>query len=266
MKKTQFILTTTLIATIIIGAIADSADARRGRGRRAIGSRTNNFDVKYNFDLYTGNDTQDPIIPTNKLVGGINLYTFNDALTNFDTTFTDTDQDEFNFVEEIVKDSPLNLNARYLPSGETITLPDGSTVLSSDNDFGIPTNSILTTDRIEYVITDSSLDNVGIKELTLFIEDTNTVNLLNTPEERNKAITDIEYIVDNGLLRLINGVRVSGKSKANPNKIVSTESSGEQISFAPITSSVPESNNVISLLGLGCLGMSLLVKKKVTHL
>ena len=267
MKKIRSLIAIAMLSSVIVGAVADTAEARRGRGRRARGSRVNNFDVTYDFDLFTGNDTQDPIIPTSNLVDGINIYTFDDAITNFEGNFEDVD-DAFELNEEFVQISdPLSwdLKARYLPIDTNITLLNGDTITPADSDFNIPFDSRTSSDRIEYIITSSALEDSDIDEFTLFIENTANFDLLDTEEERTKAITDIEYIVDSGLLELINGLRVSGEEDIGSD-IVSTESfpNGEtDVSFEPITSTVvPESNNVIGLFGLGFLGMGLLVKKK----
>ncbi len=268
--KIKSLLTIALVTSVILVTIADSAEAGRGRGGRGRGSKTNGFFIDYDFKLFTGSDTQLPIIPTSKSISGIDVYTFENAVEDFEADYSRGTRDNFDFSSAEVKAPlPSNFSARYLSGGTAITLPDGNPVI-----FSVAKGLPYDTDRIEYIFTNSALTAKGISEFTLFIEDTSQYDLLDTEAERTKAITDIEYIIDNGLLKLVENIRISGKSKDDPSKIVSVENSLDlneenPVSFIPIPTSktsVPESGNVIALLGLGCLGMSLLVKRKIQHI
>lgn len=231
---------------------------RRRRGGRARGRRSNNFDVQpYEFDLFVEDINGNKRIPNSVTFFApftpgdasdgdtteITRYIFNEAIENFTGTFTDTDANEFGFFEiEIENPLTLDLTARYLPQGTVITLPDGITpVVASIDDGGIPINGVIEGDRLEYVITGNELEDLGITELALIIEDEDNttagfqqdgitiieeVDIPNDDETdvNDSAIDDIEFIVDQGLLGFLTDIRVSGISSNDADTIVSTES------------------------------------------
>ncbi|MEM7591241.1 MAG: Ig-like domain-containing protein [Cyanobacteria bacterium P01_A01_bin.83] len=193
---------------------------------RTSGSRTNNFDLDYEFVL---SDTPDEQFSSD------DITTFVNAISNFEGEFTDTDSDEFAIVTDgspdiEVSNLTLDLQARHVEAGTTPTRFDGNLITESDTDSGA-VDSPLDTARIEYKIGNTfSNENGELTEFVLIIEDEdevvdgfqkdgNTIDI-------TRATTDLSYIVEEGLFSLIDGIRVSGLDDgdgSNQNVIVSTE-------------------------------------------
>ena len=145
----------------------------------------------------------------------------------------------------------LDLTTRLLNANDTLTLLNGNNVIASSDtfDFGLEDSDVtregiqIDTARIEYIIhgfEDVIIleNNDEITELALIIEDADPetkefeidfngdgdLELLDV----NAAQTSIDFIIDNELLGLINGVRFSGAEFGNEfentTNIVSTES------------------------------------------
>lgn len=201
----------------------------RGRGGRSSGSRTNNFDVSYIFDIYTLQ--QDGQTPT----------TFEGAIENFEGTFNDTDSNEFALSDEIeVSGLTLGLTPRFLDENIQFTLFDGTPITASIDDGNIPfSNGVATTDvaRIEYKIgNEFSNENGELSEFVLFIEDedgdiSNGFQAGGIEIDVDRATNDIDYIVTEDLFSLITSVRVSGQDINDPNRIVSTENEARELMF-----------------------------------
>lgn len=201
----------------------------RGKGGRSSGSRTNNFDINYDFEIYTLQpDGQTPT-------------SFEGAIENFNGRFRDTDSNEFALSDEIeVSGLTLGLTPRFLNENIQFTLFDGTPITASIDDGNIPfTDGVATTDvaRIEYKIgNELSNENGDISEFVLFIEDedediSNGFQAGGIEIDVDRATNDIDYIVTEDLFTLITSVRVSGQDINDPNIIVSTENEARELMF-----------------------------------
>jgi hypothetical protein len=211
----------------------------RGSGGKGSGSRAHDFDVTYDFDIFS------------LQANGQTPTTFNGVVENFRGKFNDDGMSEFDFADPNVSpeidttNNPLTLNlqAKELKAGDPITLLSGNPAIDSLDPQ--QTLQVGITDRIEFTLFSNELANLGIDELTLFIadDDTNKPGLqaggqtLDTPLATAKGSSEndaIKYIIDNNLLGLVDGIRVSGGSIDQSGRIVSNEDTDDlTISFTP---------------------------------
>ncbi len=156
------------------------------------------LDFEYEFELFTLDNNGN--LRTPELDEAIPItFTFSGAIENFRGRFDDSNL-VGNFGFEVInvtdrfarkEDDPrgfgddsvtgnelptsffpltLDLIARYLPEGSTITLPDGTAAIDVD-DAG-SSLEVVGADRIEYVLSNNEvLENLGINELTLILKD-----------------------------------------------------------------------------------------------
>jgi hypothetical protein len=228
----------------------------RGSGGRGGGRRRNEFDVDYDFEIYSLE------------ADGRTPADFKGAVENFYGAFEDTGTSQFDFARSgidpdinIKKENPLtlDLDVKEFKKDKEITLLSGKTVVG-------PAPSTAISDRLEFTLTSDELTHLGIDELTLIIEDTNSVtpgyqliedaDLVTPGIQPTEKTIDIDtalatangfsendaikYIIDNGLFSLINKIRVSGGSIYKSEQIFSNESDvspdseeGEGSSFKP---------------------------------
>lgn len=279
MKKIKSLLTIALATTVILGTFTDSAEAGRGKGKETEGSRSADISSSYIFDLYELDDFFNKRTPNGNgtFIGAVENFSLSilDVEGNGDFLgISDDDVDELNNLT-------LNFTPRFVTGGSTISLLDGTLVTPADSrltsvNLNInPDGTIATTqnNRIEFTITGNGLSPLSINELTIFIDDVdNNVEFpsltdLDTEEEFSNSINTngLTDIIEKDLLSLVNGYRVTGlgiPQGSTTQTIIFAEGAAEGVLSRDI-STVPESNNVIGLLGLGCLGMSLLVKQKI---
>lgn len=148
-------------------------------GEGSGGSILLNFSFDYNFKIFPLDDRGNLITP--ELQTASDTFTFRRAIENFGGRFSDDggnfDFDVINVTDQFASaddptptlSSPLNLDltARYLPQGSSITLPDGE----SPDEFISGTEEVVGADRIEYILTSEDFNDLGINELTLILED-----------------------------------------------------------------------------------------------
>jgi Ca2+-binding RTX toxin-like protein len=211
-----------------------------GSGGSSSGSRRNDFDAIYDFEIFSLQaDAQTPT-------------TFSGAAENFKGIFTDNGSSEFDFAngngspDIDTRNNPLTLNlqAKELKVGDPITLLSGNPALDSFNpQQTLPAPPL---DRIEFTLFSNELANLGIDEFTLIIEDDdpNTPGLQAGGKDLDASLATangfsendaIKYIIDNSLLSLVDGIRVTGGSILQPGQIVSNQSGllGAPTSFTP---------------------------------
>ena len=229
----------------------------RGSGGRGDGSVMQNIVVEnFNFELFAIDDNA----INNESRTRNSHGTFEGAIENFTATFTDSGGPDFDFFFDPVEieKSTLDLTTRYLPSETVITLP-GSTeqIVPSENDAGSPVFSdddpydqVVDENqpRIEFIITGDSLENKGIIEWTLLIEDLDPDpdeegfqdavegnTFLTLEEAADKAINDINFIIEKNLLSQVTSARLTAPgfsdSDLEVNDEVSTEVTFEEFTF-----------------------------------
>lgn len=268
MKLGKLLTVTALATGVTVGAFVDSALAGRGSGGKSSGSRGADISSTYDFELFELDDLGNPRTPNSQ-------GTFTQAIEKFNLFIFDVD-DVFLFNEENLDNATLDLTPELVPAGSTISLLDstqipisplfrGNSEATLNLDLNPTTNLAKTQNqRIEYTFTGSSLSDIHINELTLFIDNPDS------SIELDRAINDISYIIDNDLLGAIDGYRVSGLSNPDSDGISSvifTEDDAdlvetEELFIDPDTGrKVPEGSNIAGLLILGGLGTSLLLKK-----
>lgn len=271
--KLAKLLTVTMLATgVTFAAFVDSAAAGRGSGGKAGGSRGADIGSDYDFEVYELDN-----------FGNLRILnsqgTFTQAIEKFNLFIEDRD-DQFLFNEESIFEETLDLTPRFVPAGSTISLLDDTQIpitppyregglRQAEILFGVEIDTITNfattqNNRIEYTFTGSSLSDIDIDELTLFIDNPDS------SIDLNLAINDLSYIIDNDLFSSINGYRVSGLSDSDINgvqSIIFSEDEAdnvetEELFIDPnIGQKVPESSNIVGILMLGGLGISLLLRK-----
>jgi hypothetical protein len=200
----------------------------RGKGGKPGGGGSQLFSSEYTFDLFALDENGNERVPTVGNTKGIKTYTFIDAVENFQGYFKENvggvEFQRFNFPQinitetfagstnRIILDAPVNLDltARYLHAGKTLTRVDGGDVLDVGELEDINTVDHkavkpvqLTEDRIELTLSSDELIDKGVYELTLVVEDEDknkrgfqvgnkTINPNNPTEDLN----DIESIFD----------------------------------------------------------------------
>ena len=281
MKNIKSFLTIGLGTAIILGTVADSAEAGRGSGRRNSGSRSADISSIYEFDLFELDDF------FNKRTPDAN-GTFIGAVENFSLSILDVDGngDFLGINDDELDDLTLNFTPRFVTAGSTISLLNGTPVIAADPNLmdvnrNVNSDGTSTTenDRIEFTITGDGLNTLSINELTLFIDDVSSFASLtdfDTEAEFSNSINTngLTDIIEQDLLSLVNGYRVTGLGIPVDEFGIPVDDSNPTVIFSedfPVVdsqdiSTVPESNNVIGLLGIGCLGISLLVKKKIRYI
>jgi hypothetical protein len=172
-------------------------------------SRTQEFDVDIDFDLFSVDETGKERTPTTDISGvfvaegtrnpaatdeldidelditgiikveQITNYTFDNAIEGFSGRFDDSLQ-VFAFAKGGETQEPLkienftlDLTARYLPENTLLTLADGTPTIESfdSNEDEIENDEIiLDEDRIEYIFSSPELEAKGISEVALYID------------------------------------------------------------------------------------------------
>ena len=227
----------------------------RGRGGRSSGSRSASFNVFYEFDLFTQDDLGNSRIDiegnsTNEIgifPGAIEGFTLGISETLDFFLFNSSDPVNNPDNEIVIARTPLvegevdienpiilNLTARFIANGQTISLPNGIEPVFPSTNPGLTIEDAINNaetrttnnDRIEYTLTSDELSNLGIDELTLVVEDNSSqtsgeVNFENFNTIR--AVNDIDYIISEGLLDNITSIRVSGSSSLASTTIISRE-------------------------------------------
>lgn len=245
---------------------------RRGKPGTSSASSAAEFDVNISYELFSVDaalNQRTPVSNTyslfaqdasgNVTVNKITNYTFTDAIENFKGDF-DPDRVLFAFTPgspdpakvEVPTIPFLDLTARYLPDKTLLTLADGTPTIDGDfdaNGDGILNDAkILNGDRIEYIFSGSELEDKGISEVALVVENVNTLTdvqgnlildinkdgVIEEPERTKaiiKATSDIDSILNvissASLRQSLSGsdlqIRVSGESAQNPDAIISLQ-------------------------------------------
>jgi hypothetical protein len=281
MKTMKLMMATALATATLVGTFIESAEAvSRGKGNEPSGSRTNQLDVNYEFELFTITPTGKPRTDEDDNSKN-NIGIFTGAIEEFKGRISDIGgKFEFDEViiarpdlidgganfdpleengQELIIDSPLTLDltAKLISAGSSILLPNGTPAI---NIFG-GNNLSADEDRIEYTLTGNALEDRGISELTLIIAGLGDIN------DPIQAVNSIEYIIDKQLLGKVNNIRVSAISSFESSKIYSDESTVSRPSTSKRIDDrvveVPESSTTNSLLALGFLAVGSLLRRKM---
>ena len=161
---------------------------RRGGGKPSVGG-TQSTSSRFDFNVLISDVNGNEIIPQITTIEGnieeITNYTFQNVIEDlsivisnpspleegfFDTEVLDNFGGLFRFELDLLGE--LDLTARYLPAGTIPTLIDGTSINDPlPIDEGFPSDSLaLSNDRLEYIISSSELEDNGISELVLFID------------------------------------------------------------------------------------------------
>jgi hypothetical protein len=210
----------------------------QGSGGSGSGSRSTNFDINYSFDIYSLQaDGQTPT-------------TFERAVENFKGVINHNELKAFDFEspgfeEEIdTRNNPLKLDlqAKELKAGDQITLLSGDPAINWFSREELTTSK----DRIEFTLSSKELEDLGVDEFTLVIEDddTKTPGLQAGGETIDTSLATangsseneaIEYIIDNELFSSTDFIRLSAGSIDQSGKIVSEEFGRTEDEFADFT-------------------------------
>jgi Ca2+-binding RTX toxin-like protein len=168
----------------------------RGSGGSARGRNQSGFDLVYDFDIFTLQE--DGTTPT----------TFNQAIENFNGYISEqdsiTDPPTFDFFQDDFD------NGR----SKRIEFNSKNSSLQASLNTGA--------NRLEYQISNEQLTGLGVERLALYINDANgnLADGFKTIEGKelilDKATTDIDYIVSEGIFGLINGGLVTGGDASTP--------------------------------------------------
>ncbi|MGL5083780.1 MAG: hypothetical protein ACRC8A_20045 [Microcoleaceae cyanobacterium] len=227
-----------------LSVISAESISRLIAGNKATGNRFDSTELDYSFTLFPTVEDRD--------VDNTKGF-FQNAITDFTGGFEDLD-DLFAFdLLEIVESSVIEDNditdIGYEFIDEPLTLNLRANLQESD-------------DRIEYILRGDQLRRRGINGLALTIDDLSNHSFLDTLEERELAVNDLDYIIGKGLLGLVNDIRVTGLSSDGSGRIA--RSSGfDEANVEFIVRPIPESNPSSSLLALGALGVGLGVKRRL---
>ncbi len=292
MKLMKWMTVTALAtATVFVSGVESAEAASRGRGNKAEGGREESVSLDYQFTLFSttpaGTFRVDRDGNSNNRSGF-----FSDAIEDFKLHLG---SGPFKFDSVDLDSLTLDLQTKLIFEGEKLLLPNNQPVNLLGLDGSLTEkDAIASNDRIEYILRGKDLEENGILELTLIIdeselgqdENSNFITFydipsLNTPKKRKQAVNSLDYIIDNTLLGLVNRIRVSGKpSESTMNTIIAQgEVVPEIVSDDSIVSNpnpenggvinvkvnlvtVPESNLSNSLLGLGILGLGLGLKQR----
>ncbi|MGL5083781.1 MAG: hypothetical protein ACRC8A_20050 [Microcoleaceae cyanobacterium] len=213
------------------GSVVEGAVGVTQTGSGAKGGSFDEITLDYSFKLFpTATDAD----PRNR------RGSFSNVITDFTGSFEEDINNRFTFNSPLKISEPLTLNL----------------------------NTVLFDRRIEYILSGDDLENKGITELALIIDEESSdfpplfsnIDSLDSSRERRQAVNSLEYIINEQLLELVNTIRVSGPSFSNPDVIVSVPSNASDTEAEIIT--IPEVNSSNSLLVLGALGVGLGVKRR----
>lgn len=242
------VLTVTAFATgITLGAFVDLAEARRrgkytsnGQDQRAIGAT---------FDLFDQNINEQPIIDStivNSVDTDFNLGFFEGAIGNY-----------FAIRENDLSLNDIPVADILLSPGQKVAVADLQAKLSPDSNF--ITYEILQQDG--RLIEDFQL---SVEENLFFTDEFLEIEVSVPNFDKNRAVNDIAYILDNNLL----SATLPSLNRFPPGTLLSvlpdTVFGGIEGTNTTINT-VPESNMTGSLLILGALGTSLLLKPKLKN-
>lgn len=196
---------------------------RKGKGGKVSGSGSSDFDVSYDLELFPFNEDGTAIIPntaTSTVRSGtgeieVTTYTFTSAIENFtggyqvnSTDFTEDPEFGIGGIWEyesvrIFNPLTLDLTARFLPAGTTLTLLDGTVPFNlgdSNGDEILNDEIVIESDRIEYILSSPELEARGINEFTLYVEDQDPVadgfQLNGEVIDTNSSTANIESILN----------------------------------------------------------------------
>lgn len=286
MKISKLVMTTILATVAAIGISAELSEAASltDIGNIASGGRFNEVELDYQFKIFTLTPTGQPRVDKD---GDRNNNTgiFTAAIEEFQGGIDDVD-DHFVFneieivksVEAVSKDEKpiffadpltLDLTAKFISSSSIIRLPNNKPAICAGSNCS-KKKIIATSNRIEYTFTGNELEDEGIIELTLIVEDIRDI------DDPIQAVNSIEYIIDNKLFGKVNRIRVSGISSKSSRKILSNEDrvnedgvdDGPPVKaevLPPRMVGVPESSPVNAWLASGILSAALLLKRKQTN-
>ncbi|NJK36695.1 MAG: hypothetical protein HC825_04325 [Oscillatoriales cyanobacterium RM1_1_9] len=223
MKIGNLVATVALTIGGSLGFLAESASAASLIFNQVSGSRADTTVVNYDFTLF-------PTVE-DRSVSNIARGFFEGAIADFTGLFEDLDN-SFAFDTANVTIPTLDLRTRLLN-------PEG---------------------RLELILQGNRLRNQGITELALIIDDFSVASL-DTLSEQQEAVNSLQYIVENELLGLISGIRVSGPSSDGTGTIVSTL--GPAINPGVDTIVIPESSPGNALLTMGLIGAGLGLKRRI---
>ncbi|MDJ0595875.1 MAG: hypothetical protein QNJ72_38825 [Pleurocapsa sp. MO_226.B13] len=182
----------------------------RGNGASPSGTRADELDVNYQFDLFPRDDNNQLRTPEINSDESGESFTFAGAIENFQARFFD-DSDVFDF-------DRINITNLFAIQGDEPT-----SISSEPLTLDLTTRSVgdeASPSSIEYTI-DGFDESIGITELTLILNDASTeddgfqidevfedgfqvggqtVSLEDATIDVDAALQDIEFIIDNGLL------------------------------------------------------------------
>ena len=277
----KLMMATALVTATLVGSFMESAQAGTGtvvgEGNEATGSRRNEVDVNYNFKLFTRN-------PNGQLIededARNNVGKFTGAIKEFKGKIGDETQhnlfkfDRVNLPNQFTQNPlMLDLTAKFIYEGESFSVANGFQPETFIDEFddqasgktkGWTDDLKALRDRIEYTLTGSALENEGISELTLIIDDLAGIR------DPLKSVNSIQEIIDQQLLGKVSKIRVSGKYAKDENVIVSSERNvelGNDPDFPrPTVKTIPESSTNKGLITLGALGIGLLLKRQMKEI
>jgi hypothetical protein len=268
--KIKSLLIIALTTSVILGTIADPAEARRrsryssrGQDQSAVGATFNLFDRTINTKGF-----EQPIIDSD---ADPNIDFFEGAIENYFATLDPGDVSNFpnGFVEDIL-----------LPQGDSLPIANLKARRSGDNivyeilrqgDNFVVEDFILDLKKISndsFSTTVLKLVESGEYDLDAPLNPNNTLTI---PKfDISRAINDITYILDNNLLVATLPSKIP-TDQLNPNPdTVFQATDGINLPLDntnPPTDNtkVPESSTINTLLILGTLGTGLLLKRKIKN-
>ncbi|MGL5083779.1 MAG: hypothetical protein ACRC8A_20040 [Microcoleaceae cyanobacterium] len=246
MKGLKLVAATVLAVGAVIGSVVEGAAGVTQTGTQPKGRSVNSTTLDYSFTLFPTTEDRDS---DNTRGFFPNVITdFTGGFDDFDNLFT------FDLIEIVESDfvDPSKISVKSDGSLETYELIDEPLNLN------LRANLQESDDRIEYILRGDQLRQRGINGLALIIDGFSNP-FLDTLEERELAVNDLDYIINYGLLGLVNQIRVTGPS-SNGSGRIARSSGGADSDVEFITRTIPESNPSSSLLALGALGVGLGVK------
>jgi hypothetical protein len=264
MKKLQTI-TATIIATIAtLGTFAQVVEAAQRTGSQASGSKYDLIDISLNFGLFSqtinGNlikDSQGTINDDKgRFLGAIENLELGVQISQLgNEEKLDKYKKIFTGLPKKINRTNLNFFAKYFSKDEPAKNISGDRL----SEFGIDVddNTVLFSeeDTIEYTITGDDLIIDGKKIELTFILDCDNYNFCDDSETIEKAVNDLDFIINENLLDEATKIKFIQGSNSNT-------SDGSSFNSTKIVVAVPEPSNISALVILGTTIIVLVGKQK----